>query len=96
MTSILYNNVVLENNVKTKCQSSCLGYKIVIIIFQIYIVILFFLGKLETKPWKMNINNMEYMVVCPLYKKFHCSSTYEMSSMIINRVGMKRQIKIAL
>ena len=71
--------------------------KMIIMISQIYIVILLFiLGKLETKPWKLNINNMEYMVVCPLYKKFHCSSTYEMSSMIINRVGMKRQIKIAL
>ena len=71
--------------------------KIIMMICQIYIaILLFILGKLETKPWEMNINNMEYMVFCPLYKKFHCSSTYEMSSMIINRVGMKRQIKIAL
>ena len=74
-----------------------LATKMIIMICQIYIaILLFILGKLETKPWKMNINSMEYMVVCPLYKKFHCSSTYEMSSMIINRVGMKRQIKIAL
>ena len=41
--------------------------KMIIMISQIHIVIqLFILGKLETKPWKLNINNMEYMVVCPL------------------------------